>query len=325
MMQEYQLKNKNGISVVILSFGAIIKEIITPDKKGKLENIVLSYEINDLYRNDEFFIGALIGRYANRISKACFTLNNERISLDQNESNNHLHGGNNGFHKKYWELVEYDNISQSYVILKTISKNLESGYPGNLTTIVKYSLNQNDQLTTEIFGESDMDTIYNPTSHSYFNLNPSHNSILKHRLRINSEKYIPVNEQFIPIGKLENLKNTPFDFTEEKEIGKDINTKNKQLQITHGYDHCFVFNKNGLNTSELYDVKSGRKLSILTDQPGIQIYTGNHLKKNFSKHQGVCLETQHFPDSPNNENFPTTILRANEKYYTKTSYSFDIN
>jgi aldose 1-epimerase len=204
------------------------------------------------------------------------------------------------------------------------SNDLEGGYPGNLTTVVKYTLNQNNELIIEICSKSDKDTIYNPTSHSYFNLNPSLSSILNHKLKINSTKYIPVNEECIPTGKQENSKNTPFDFSLEKEIGKEINNDNKQLRNGNGYDHCYVLNTNNHISAELSDQISGRKLMITTDQPGIQLYSGNHLRGKFIKNEGVCLEAQHFPDSPNNKTFPSTILKANEEYYTKTIYSFGI-
>lgn len=178
-------------------------------------------------------------------------------------------------------------------------------------------------MIIEFYAKSDKDTIYNPTSHSYFNLCPSSNSILKHKLKINAEKYIPINSQYIPFGKLEWLKNTPFDFSSEKEIGKEIKSDNKQLKIGSGYDHCFVLNKNNLS-AEISDVISGRKVIISTDQPAIHLYSGNHLKGKFMKNEGVCLETQHFSDSPNNLNFPTTLLKANKEFYTKTTYSFSL-
>lgn len=322
-ISEYILKNSNGISVKILSYAGIIKEINIPDRNNKFENIVLSYKNNEQYLNDDFFIGALIGRYANRISDGRFKLNENIIQLDQNEKNNHLHGGNNGFHKNNWQLEEYDELDQKFVKLKFYSKDLDGGYPGNLKTTVKYTLTEKNKLSIEFYAKSDKDTIYNPTSHSYFNLCPSNNSILKHKIKINAEKYIALNSQCLPIGKLENLKNTPFDFRSEKKIGKEIESNNKQIKIGNGYDHCFVLNRNNPH-AEISDEVTGRKVIITTDQPGIQLYTGNHLKGTFMKNEGVCLETQHFPDSPNNINFPTTLLKAKKEYYTKTSYSFSL-
>ena len=320
-IQEYSLKNENGISITIISFGGIIKEINTPNRNGKIENIVLNYRSNNEYIIDKFYMGALIGRYANRIRGGKFKLGRNIIQVEQNEKNNHLHGGNRGFHKKHWKLVEYD-IKQKFLILSVDSFDKEFGFPGNLNCKVKYSLNNENEFKIEFFANSDMDTIFNPTSHSYFNLNPTNNSILKHKLKINSNKYIAIDNDFLPAEINENIDETPFDFIMSKEIGKEINNNNQQLNICGGFDHCFILNKAGSYASELFDEISGRKLIISTDQPGIQFYSGNHLSGTFNKFQGLCLETQHFPDSPNNENFPSTILKANEGYYSYTKYKF---
>ena len=322
-IKEYQLINKNGISVMILSYGGIIKEINTPNKNGDIENIVLGYKNNNEYLSDKYYVGALIGRYANRIAKSSFKLNDKIIKIDTNENNNHLHGGYNGFHKKHWELIEYDK-KQKFVILSISSSDLESGYPGNLNCNVKYTLNDKNELKIEFFAKSDKDTIFNPTSHSYFNLNPTDNSILKHKLKINSDNYVPVNNECLPNGSIESVINTPLDFTISKKIEEEINEDYEQLKTGKGYDHCFVLNKNSSIAAELSSEASGRKLIISTNQPGIQFYSGNHLSRFFNKNQGLCLETQHFPDSPNNDNFPTTKLMANEEYYSETIYLFDV-
>ena len=322
-IKEYQLINKNGISVMILSFGGIIKEINTPNKNGDIENIVLGYKNNNEYLSDKYYVGALIGRYANRIAKSSFKLNNKNIKIDTNDNNNHLHGGYNGFHKKNWELVEYDK-KQKFVILSISSTDLESGYPGNLNCNVKYSLNDKNEFKIEFFAKSDKDTIFNPTSHSYFNLNPKDISILKHKLKINSDNYIPINNECLPDGSIESVINTPLDFTISKKVEEEINEDYDQLKTGKGYDHCFVLNKNSSIAAELSSEASGRKLIISTNQPGIQFYSGNHLSRFFNKNQGLCLETQHFPDSPNNDNFPTTKLMANEEYYSETIYLFDV-
>ena len=308
---------------MILSFGGIIKEINTPNKNGDIENIVLGYKNNNEYLSDKYYVGALIGRYANRIAKSSFKLNDEIIKIDTNENNNHLHGGYNGFHKKHWELVEYDK-KQKFVILSISSTDLESGYPGNLNCNVKYSLNDKNEFKIEFFAKSDKDTIFNPTSHSYFNLNPKDISILKHKLKINSDNYIPINNECLPDGSIESVINTPLDFTISKKVEEEINEDYDQLKTGKGYDHCFVLNKNSSIAAELSSEASGRKLIISTNQPGIQFYSGNHLSKFFNKNQGLCLETQHFPDSPNNDNFPTTKLMANEEYYSETIYLFDV-
>lgn len=324
MIKEYRLVNNNGISIVIISFGGIIKEINIPSRNGEFENIVLGYKNNNEYVNDKFFLGALIGRYANRIANGSFKLNDEIFHLKKNEKNNHLHGGELGFHKKNWELVEYDSQNRKFLELSLFSKDLDYGYPGNLNCNVKYSLTDTNEFKIEFFANSDRDTIFNPTSHSYFNLNPKNHSILNHKLKINSNSYIPINSEFLPTGLIEKNKNTPFDFTYSREINKEINYINTQLKIANGYDHCFVLDKESDIAAEIFDDISGRKLMISTDQPGIQLYTGNHLFGKFNKNEGLCLETQHFPDSPNNSNFPTTKLMANEKFYSKTIYLFDV-
>ena len=324
MIKEYKLINSNGISIVIISYGGIIKEINTPSSNGKFENIVLGYKDNNEYLNDEYYMGALIGRYANRISRGSFKLNDKIFKIDKNENNNHLHGGENGFHKKNWNLVEYDSKNQKFLELSLFSEDLDSGYPGNLTCNVRYSLSDNDEFKIEFFANSDKDTIFNPTSHSYFNLNPSSNSILNHKLKINSSNYIPVNNEFLPLGEIKNINNTPFDFTNSTEIREQLNSDNKQLNIAKGYDHCFVLEKEAEVAAEILNKISGRKLTISTTQPGIHFYTGNHLSGNFNQNQGLCLETQHFPDSPNNDKFPTTKLFAKGKYYSETTYVFDV-
>lgn len=324
MIKEYKLINSNGISIVIISYGGIIKEINTPSSNGKFENIVLGYKDNNEYLNDEHYMGALIGRYANRISRGSFKLNDKIFKIDKNENNNHLHGGENGFHKKNWNLVEYDSKNQKFLELSLFSKDLDSGYPGNLNCNVRYSLSDNDEFKIEFFANSDKDTIFNPTSHSYFNLNPSNNSILNHKIKINSNNFIPINNEFLPLGEIKNINNTPFDFTNSIEIGEQLNTDNKQLKIAKGYDHCFVLEKETEVAAEILNKISGRKLTISTTQPGIQLYTGNHLSGKFNQNQGLCLETQHFPDSPNNDKFPTTKLFAKGKYYSETTYVFDV-
>ena len=325
MIEQYQLSNKNGFSVIIIPYGGIVKEINVPDRNGKIENIVLNYKKSEEYLDDNFFIGALIGRYANRIENGAFSLGNENFQLDKNEGNNHLHGGKKGFNKNFWKVVDYDSVNEKFIKLSYYSEHLECGYPGNLNCDVKYSITDKNEFTIEFIAMSDKDTIFNPTSHSYFNLNPSKMSILDHELKINAKKYIPVNKKSLPKNDLKGVVDTAFDFTKSKKIKVDINKNDNQILNSRGYDHCFILDKNKTNiAAELSENITGRKLIIKTDQPGIQFYTGNHLGGKFKKNQGLCLETQNFPNAPNVKSFPSSILKANRNYYSKTSYHFTL-
>ena len=325
MIEQYQLSNKNGFSVIIIPYGGIIKEINVPDRNGKIENIVLNYKKSEEYLDDNFFIGALIGRYANRIENGTFSLGNENFQLDKNEGNNHLHGGKKGFNKNFWKVIDYDSVNEKFIKLSYYSEHLECGYPGNLNCDVKYSITDKNEFTIEFMAISDKDTIFNPTSHSYFNLNPSKMSILDHELKINAKKYIPVNKKSLPKNDLKGVVDTAFDFNKSKKIKVDINKNDDQILNSEGYDHCFILDKNKTNiAAELSEITTGRKLIIKTDQPGIQLYTGNHLGGKFKKNQGLCLETQNFPNAPNVKSFPSSILKANRHYYSKTSYHFTL-
>ena len=321
VISEFILKNINGISVKILSYGGIIQEINLPDKNGFVENVVLNYKNPKDYLNDKFFIGALIGRYANRIYRSCFKLNKKTFKLTKNEGENHLHGGDKGFHNANWSFNK-GNSNDDSIMLTHFSENNDNGYPGNLNVSVKYTLSNTNILDIEFYARSDMDTVFNPTSHSYFNLNPKNKTIVNHKLKINSNKFLDVDKSFIPKGEFTNVKSTPFDFRSGKVIGLDLNKNDEQLNITKGYDHCFVLDKEQNFAAKLSESESGRLVQIYTDQPGIQLYTGNHLKGLFLKNQGLCLETQHFPNSPNISSFPSTLLKANTNYYSKTSYHF---
>ena len=243
MIEQYQLSNKNGFSVIIIPYGGIIKEINVPDRNGKIENIVLNYKKSEEYLDDNFFIGALIGRYANRIENGAFSLGNENFQLDKNEGNNHLHGGKKGFNKNFWKVVGYDSVNEKFIKLSYYSEHLECGYPGNLNCDVKYSITDKNEFTIEFMAISDKDTIFNPTSHSYFNLNPSKMSILDHELKINAKKYIPVNKKSLPKNDLKGVVDTAFDFNKSKKIKVDINKNDDQILNSEGYDHCFIFDK----------------------------------------------------------------------------------
>lgn len=324
-VQIFTLKNSKNISVKILSYGGIIKEINTPDRNGTYKNIVLDYDKIDSYSTDQSYLGAIIGRYANRIQNGKFKIDDSIYNLAKNNNENHLHGGLVGFDKVIWIAKTEIKDNSVSLILKYLSRDMEEGYPGNLKTSVIYTLTNDNELDIEYSATTDKKTIINLTNHSYFNLTGEKEDIDDHLLKINSKEYIPVNNNLIPIGQFENVFNSPFDFNEYKPIGKEINSSNNQLYIGNGYDHCWVLNKKyneyGYSAS-LYDKNSGRLLEIYTDQPGIQVYSGNYLSNPFVKRQGVCLETQHYPDSPNQKKYPSTLLNPNEKFYSKTSFKF---
>ena len=324
-VQIFTLKNSKNISVKILSYGGIIKEINTPDRNGTYKNIVLDYNKIDSYSTDQSYLGAIIGRYANRIQNGKFKIDDSIYNLAKNNNENHLHGGLVGFDKVIWIAKTEIKDNSVSLILKYLSRDMEEGYPGNLKTSVIYTLTNDNELDIEYSATTDKKTIINLTNHSYFNLTGEKEDIDDHLLKINSKEYIPVNNNLIPIGQFENVFNSPFDFNEYKPIGKEINSSNNQLYIGNGYDHCWVLNKKyneyGYSAS-LYDKNSGRLLEIYTDQPGIQVYSGNYLSDPFVKRQGVCLETQHYPDSPNQKKYPSTLLNPNEKFYSKTSFKF---
>ena len=313
----HTIYNSNGISAKILNFGGIIYEIKTPDKYNNFKNIVLNYDdINDYY-NDCYFIGAAIGRCANRIKNGVFKLNDETYFLEKNDNEHHLHGGSNGFHKVNWNLKSKSKKSIHLMHLCN-----DKTYPGKIKIELIYTLNDDNSFDIEFIAYSDKDTIFNPTSHSYFNLGKE-KTILSHELQINSNKILEIDKNGIPTKKILNIKDGPFDFKNFKTIGRDIEKNDIQLKFGYGYDHNFILNDDEKFSAILHEKDSGRRLKIKTDQPGIQVYTGNYLGGNFIKNGGVCMETQHFPNSPNCDTFPSVVLLKNKEYYTKTSYHFD--
>ena len=322
----YTLKS-DDVTVKITNYGGIVTEIITPDKNGNPGNVVLGFNNLEQYLAGHPNFGALIGRFGNRIAKGSFELDGETYSLAINNGNNTLHGGIIGFDDVVWdpEIVETENGEG--LQLKYLSVDMEEGYPGNLDVTVLYELVDND-LEITYWATTDKATPVNLTNHSYFNL-AGKGTILDHILTMEASAYTPVDEELIPTGEIAPVEGTAFDFTEPKPIGRDID------QTEGGYDHNFVIDR---TTDELEwiarleDPKSGRILEVLTMEPGVQFYTGNFLDGSlvsdgtaYVKHFGLCLETQHFPDSPNQPHFPSTILRPDKEYYTKTVYRFGVN
>lgn len=329
------LKNKKGMEAKIITYGATVISLTSPDKNGKYEDIVLGYDDLNGYVNDNAYFGAIVGRYGNRIANGKFSLDGKNYQLTINNNQNHLHGGLNGFNKKNFEFVknEFDDTGTS-ITFKYLSKDGEEGYPGNLELFVTYTLTNDNELKIDYSATTDKTTILNPTHHSYFNLtaNPN-NDILNHELTINADEFTPVNSELIPTGKLEKVDNTPFDFRKSKKIGQDINSDNEQIKLGLGYDHNFVIKRNNndvIKIAEVYEPNTGRLMEVFSDQPGVQFYTGNFLNgsligKNGIKYNyrtGFCLETQHFPDSPNHSNFPSVFLKPGEKYTQTTIYKF---
>jgi aldose 1-epimerase len=328
MIYSYQLENNNGIVVRIINYGGIITHIFTPDKNGKSDDIVLGFDNFPDYLSAHPYFGAICGRYANRIGNASFTLDGKVYKLAVNNGPNHLHGGIKGFDKKVWLAVK--NITTEFAGLKLAieSPDGEESYPGNLLVEAEYILNNQNELVINYSARTDKKTHVNLTNHSYFNLNGCRTNILKHLLRIDSDFITEIDETQIPTGALTSVKNSAFDFRESKAIGRDIGL------IAPGYDHNYVINGNPGHLrkfAKAEDPDSGRTLEVLTTQPGVQLYTANHAHgikgKNgivYNEHSAFCLETQHYPDSPNKQNFPSTILAPGDRYWETTIYCFGV-
>lgn len=328
----FSLTNKNGMVVKITNYGGIITSILVPDKQGNLIDVVLGFDNLEDYTKEHPYFGAIIGRYGNRIRKGKFALDGREFTLVVNNGPNHLHGGLQGFDKVLWTAeTKPDKAALS---LFYISKDMEEGYPGNLEVTVEYALNNDNELSIAYKATTDKRTIVNLTNHTYFNLRGAGNgSILDHELMINASDFTPVDDTLIPTGEIRPVKNTPFDFGALKAIGSRINQETEQLKFGGGYDHNFVLNKKDQPlelAAKVFEPDSGRKMEVYTTEPGLQFYSGNFLDgtlkgKNGSIYKfryGFCLETQHFPDSPNQGHFPSVVLNPGETYASATTYRF---
>ncbi len=332
----YTLTNKSGASARILTMGGILANLYMPDRDGKLADVIFGFDSVDDYLNGGGYQGALIGRYGNRIGSGRFTLNGVTYQLAQNDNGkNHLHGGNVGFNQKLWDAVPFETSDSCGLILTLISPDGEENYPGKLDVKVTYTLTDKNELKIHYEAESDADTIVNLTNHSYFNLGGySSGNILDHTLWVDADSITEINGDLIATGKAYPVGGTPFDFRTPEKIGARIESDDPQVKFGGGYDHNFNLNKGSTfaKAAELYDEKSGRVMSVYTDQPGVQIYTSNMMNGDVKFKGGlsqiprsaICLETQHAPDSPNHPEFPTTTLRAGEKYDTTTVYAFGV-
>ena len=322
----YTLLNANGVSIDITNYGATITSIKVPDKEGCFQDIVLGFNNIDRYLEDQLYFGSTIGRYANRIAYGKFLLNGRQYILDCNFENTHLHGGYSGFNKAVWQGSVVDNK----LIMHHLSIDGDQRYPGNLDIHVTFGLNEDNKLDIEYHAVCDKDTIINLTNHSYFNLSGCLQDILDHYLKIYASTYTPIDAGSIPTGEIALLESTPLDFSNMTQIGKRINADHPQLKICKGYDHNYILDGKGI-CAEAYDPISGRSLKVLTNKPGMQFYSGNYLNGiegrdgiKYTKNFGFCLETQFFPDSPNNKGFPDCVLKKGEVYSYKTTYCFGI-
>jgi aldose 1-epimerase len=329
----YTLRNANGASAKIMTYGAIVTSLEMPDSQGQMDDIVLGYDTLDGYLKVSPYFGAIVGRYGNRIGKGTFTLDGIAYSLARNDKENHLHGGIKGFDKVVWSDKPVWKSNAVGVELTYLSKDGEEGYPGNLTATVTYLLTNKNELRIEYLATTDKATPVNLTHHGYFNLTGGERDILGHELMLNANKFTPVDAGLIPTGELQSVKDTPMDFTEDTAIGARIESDFEQLKAGGGYDHNWVLNRSGgglILAAKVTEPTSGRVMEVYTTEPGVQFYAGNFLDGTITgkegkvyKHRwGFCLETQHFPDSPNKPSFPSTTLRPGDTYKTTTVYRF---
>jgi aldose 1-epimerase len=330
----YSLTNANGLEVRAMNFGSEIVSIKVPDKTGHLDDVVLGYDNLEGYLKNPAYFGAVVGRYANRIAKGAFTLDKQTFTLAKNNGPNSLHGGLKGFNKQLWDGKEFNNDEGVGVEFSYLSKDGEEGYPGNLQVKVRYTLTDDNRLVVDYEATTDKATPLNLSQHSYFNLAGEGNGdILQHHLLLNADRFTPVDKDLIPTGELRPVQGTPMDFNKPTGIGARINENYEQLVLGRGYDHNWVINRkdNTLTRAALvHEPSSGRVLEVLTTEPGVQFYSGNFLDGTitgkhghvYKQRYGFCLETQHFPDSPNHPEFPTTILRPGQTFRSQTVFKF---
>lgn len=329
----YTLENANGVSMEVITYGGIITRLHLPDKEGDFEDVVLGYDDLDSYLEANPYFGAIIGRYGNRIANGTFSLDSQTYELVRNNGPNHLHGGARGFDKVNWNAEEVKNESGVGLKFTRTSADMEEGYPGTLDVTVTYFLGNDNTLEFDYEAQTDKKTIVNLTQHTYFNFTSMKEDVLNHELLINASGFLPIDSTLIPTGEVREVKDTPFDFAKAKPIGRDISKENRQLEYGGGYDHCWVLDegKNKMTlAATLYEPNSGRYMEMLTTEPGIQFYSGNFLdgtnigKNNTSYNfrTGLCLETQHYPDSPNQSEFPSVVLNPGETYKTTTLLKF---
>ena len=332
----YILTNRTGAETAITNYGGIVVWLKVPDRKGNLGDVVLGYDSLDGYRNDKAYLSALIGRYGNRIAHGKFILDGITYTLPQNNGENTLHGGIKGFNKQVWQAEEIPGPNGPALRLHYVSKDGEEGFPGNLSVQVIYTWTDQNELKIEYSATTDKDTVLNLTQHSYFNLaGAGSGDVLQHQVTLHSDQFTVIDSTLIPTGEIRSVQGTPFDFRTPVAIGGRIDDNDQQLKYGIGYDHNWVLESGSSDApflaAQAYDPHSGRTLKVWTTEPGIQFYSGNFLDgirgkagKIYNRRDAFCLETQHYPDSPNHPNFPSTVLKPGEHYHSITVYKFSV-
>lgn len=334
---QFIFSNSNGLEVRIMNYGGIVTHLKVPDKNGKIEDVVLGYDNLEDYIKATPYFGAIVGRYGNRIAKGKFTLDGIEYKLAINNNENHLHGGIKGFDKVVWDAETFKNENSVGLKLHYLSKDMEEGYPGNLDVSVVYMIKESNEIEIDYSATTDKKTVVNLTQHSYFNLTGNtKRDILDHIVLINADNLVPVNAGLIPIGTLLPVNETPFDFNKLTKVGERIDAENEQLKLGGGYDHCWVFNKSTEGALDwvvkTIEPASGRVFELATTEPATQFYTANFLNGSltgkygvvYKQRYGLCFEPEHFPDSPNQANFPSVVLAPGEVYKTTTVWRFSV-
>lgn len=329
VIDRYALRNRRGISADIMTYGATLMALRTPDRSGKIQNIVLGFDTLEPYLAGTPQIGATVGRYANRIAGARFTLDGHEYRLTANDGRHQLHGGALGFDKVIWAARTFTEGDSAGVTLTYVSADGEEGYPGELAAEVTYRLSYDDVLSIDYRATTSKPTHVNLTHHSYFNLSGQmQRDVSEHVLTIDADRFTPVDSALIPTGEFRSVDGTPFDFRRAHRIGVRIGGADEQIRIAGGYDHNFILNKPGpgslTRAAMLSETASGRALEVWTTEPGLQFYSGNGLNGDFAPRAGLCVEPQHFPNSPNTPRFPTTLLRPGEEYRSRTEFRYRV-
>jgi aldose 1-epimerase len=335
-VEAFTLTNASGIEVRAITYGAIVVSIKAPDRAGRLDDIVLGFDTLDGYAGTHPYFGAVVGRYGNRIAKARFTLDGKTYALAANDGPNHLHGGVKGFDKVVWKATPFKDARGVGVVFTRTSPDGEEGYPGNLASTVTYTLTDRNELRVDYAHTTDAPTVHNVTQHTYFNLaGEGSGDVLGHLVTLDAAHYTPVDATLIPTGEIATVEGTPFDFRRATPIGARIDGDHEQLKRGRGYDHNFVVSRQGpglVRVAHVHEPRTGRTLEVATTEPGVQFYTGNFLDGTlkgksghvYARRTGFCLETQHYPDSPNQPSFPSTVLRPGETYRSQTVFTFGV-